>query len=199
MTNQSVLFSSDEGICVYFANEAQDSFEFLHVPSMDDILNEYQEYRQLNETSLQEYLDNNCCFETLDYVYLKMHDQFHKLSKRELCTDAVKILIDGIDQILCVAGFVKMATRQRSRLESILIHILSRSVTIGPTLLLPIVSEIDYLKHSDYDSDDIQWKVELSTSSSLWLEAVSKICFKTMHPVDAQYSYSCFCKNLLFR
>lgn len=199
MSNQCVLFSSDEGVCMYNSNETKDSFEFLYAPSMEDIASELKEYYHVTEASLPDFLDNDQCFETLDYVYLKTDNQFYKLSKRNLFIDSLNLLIDGIDELLRVAGFVKMTSRQRICLERILTHILSRSISVGPTLLLPIVSEIDYLNHSDYDSDDIPWKIEISTSSPLWIEAAGKINCNSVHPISLQYSYSYLCKTLLFR
>ena len=199
MKAHSVIFSSDEGVCLYNKNESHDSFGYMWAPSLVDLAVETSGYSQADEDSLTVILENDQCFETSGYVYIKTCDGLRKISKKDCYAEAISILIDGIDKLSCVNGFVKMTSRQKSYLENILLQIFCHSVTIGSSLLLPHISEIDYLNQSDYDTDDIPWKMEISTTSPLWIEAMSKIHFEASCHVNLQYTYSHFCRNFISR
>ena len=189
MSCQDVVFSSDEGVCVYHKDETQVFLEFQWAPSLDDITCSLAEYTHIDETSISEFLEDNQCFETYGYVYIKTGERFYKLSKEEYFRGTLKLLIDGIDQLQCVNGFVKMTSRQKACLEKVLSQILFQSPSIEQTIVLPIFAEIDYLNQSEYESDDIPWKIEISTSSPLWIEATSNINFNISQPINLQYCF----------
>ena len=199
MSSQGVIFSSDEGVCVYRKDETQVFLEFQWAPSLDDITDSLSEYTHIDDESITDFLEDNQCFETCAYVYFKTREQVYKLSKKEYFGKTLELLIDGIDQLQCVNGFVKMTSSQKKCLEKILSQILFQSPSIEQTIVLPIFAEIDYLNQSEYESDDIPWKIEISTSSPLWIEAISKINFDVSQPVNLQYCNSYFCKNHLFK
>lgn len=199
MNSQGVIFSSDEGVCVYHNDETKDFSEFQWAPSLDDITDDLAEYIHIDEASITGFLEDNQCFETCAYVYFKTNERFYKLSKEEYFSETLKSLIDGINQLQCVNGFVEMTSRQKACLEKVLSQILFLSTSIEQTIVLPIFAEIDYLNQSDYESDDIPWKIEISTSDPLWIEAFSKINFDVSQPVNLQYCYSYFCKCHLFK
>ena len=199
MNSQGVIFSSDEGVCVYHNDETKYFSEFQWAPSLADITHDLAEYIHIDEASITGFLEDNQCFETCAYVYFKTNERFYKLSKEEYFSETLKSLIDGINQLQCVNGFVEMTSRQKACLEKVLSQILFLSTSIEQTIVLPIFAEIDYLNQSDYESDDIPWKIEISTSDPLWIEAFSKINFDVSQPVNLQYCYSYFCKCHLFK
>lgn len=197
MADQYLCFTSDEGIDLYCINEPRDSFDHFWVPATDDI--DMNSSVLVDEALLVKILNDYQCFETSSCIYLKTPDGLQKFSKKECFANAIDHLVDGIDRMLRVRDFVAMTPNQKSSLHMILFTIISHSKDFGARITLPIVSEIDYIKCSDYDYDEVPWKYEIPTDSPLWLEALGMIHIDSPKPVSKQYSYSHVCKNLLFR
>ena len=197
MTDQYLCFSSEEGVDLYCKEESCTLYDHFWAPSAADLHLNVSDL--VDESLLVKILNDYQCLETSDSIYIKSGDELTKYSKNECLANAVKHIVNGVDMRLRVENFVPMTQNQKSTLQTILSTILSQSNDIGKKIILPVVSEINYLKCSDYESDEVPWKFELQTDSPLWLEAIDMIHIDTPEPVSKQYTYSYVCKNILFR